>query len=62
MQEHKYLTAAEAAELLNVSTATVRRLARSGRLPKYRIGSKAVRFREDDVLALLVPVDERLRA
>lgn len=44
----RFLTAAEVASLLRVSTMTVYRLIRSGELPAVRVG-KSYRVREDDV-------------
>lgn len=38
MPNEEYLTTAEAAKLLKVSTSTVRLLARDGRLPAIRVG------------------------
>ena len=51
MQPHaraRFLTAAEVAELLRVSTMTVYRLIKAGQLPAVRVG-KSYRVREDDV-------------
>lgn len=44
----RFLTAAEVASLLRVSTMTVYRLIRAGELPAVRVG-KSYRVREDDV-------------
>ena len=44
----RFLTAAEVASLLRVSTMTVYRLLKSGDLPSVRVG-KSYRVREDDV-------------
>jgi excisionase family DNA binding protein len=43
-----FLTAAEVAALLRVSTMTVYRLIKNGQLPAVRVG-KSYRVREDDV-------------
>lgn len=52
-----FLTLAEAAELLNCSTRTIRRLIASGTLPAQRIGdTRSIRLERADVLALLRPV------
>lgn len=48
----RFLTVAEVAELLRVSTMTVYRLIKSGELPAARIG-KSYRVREDDIDAYL---------
>jgi excisionase family DNA binding protein len=51
MQPHaraRFLTAAEVAELLRVSTMTGYRLIKAGQLPAVRVG-KSYRVREDDV-------------
>lgn len=54
------LTTAEAATLLRVSPITIARWAKQGRLPSYRLGPRAVRFRRADLDAMLRPptVDE----
>lgn len=49
MEQRKLLTAAELARLLGLSAAGVRRYARLGKLPYYRIGG-LMRFDPDDVL------------
>jgi excisionase family DNA binding protein len=43
----------EAAELLGVSARTVDRLAEAGALPRVRVGERSVRFRAEDVIALV---------
>jgi excisionase family DNA binding protein len=48
----KLLTINEAAEILNVSTRTVRRLAASGALPVHRLG-RLVRIADVDIAAFL---------
>ncbi len=48
----RLLVIGEVAELLRCSERTIRRWVRGGRLPVVRIGG-AVRFRADDVAALL---------
>lgn len=51
------LSVTEAAEILAVSTDTVRRLVARGELPSYRVGSsRLIRVLRSDVLALLKPV------
>lgn len=47
----------EAREYLGISDATLRRLVREGRLPAYRMGGMGrLRFRKEDLDAVLVPV------
>lgn len=41
------------AEALGVSERTIRRMIADGELPAYRVGPRAVRIREDDLMALL---------
>ena len=53
------LTIAEAAKHLKVSTLTVHRWLKAGRLPAYHVGPKAVRIRRADLQALLTPVARR---
>ncbi|MGH9186978.1 MAG: helix-turn-helix domain-containing protein [Acidimicrobiales bacterium] len=48
----RFLTVAEVAEQLRVSSMTVYRLIKSGSLPAVRVG-KSFRLREDDVDAWL---------
>jgi excisionase family DNA binding protein len=60
----RLVTAAAAADMLGVSTRTVKRWAASGRLRRYVSGSgRVVRFREGDVSELLeeVPAWRRRR-
>ena len=45
--EHEYLTIAEAAALLRVSKATIRRSIDAGRIPVVRIGPRNIRIRRD---------------
>ncbi len=49
------LTIAEAAKLLKVSTVTLGRWLKQGRLPAYHVGPRAVRIRRQDLAALLTP-------
>jgi excisionase family DNA binding protein len=49
------LTIAEAARLLKVSTATLHRWLKQGRLQAYHVGPRAVRVRRADLARLLVP-------
>lgn len=50
-----FLTVPETAELLKVSSVTVSRWLKQGRLPAYRVGPRAVRIRRIDVQELLTP-------
>jgi excisionase family DNA binding protein len=47
------LTAREVADLLGVSTETILRWTRRGDLPGFRLSSRALRFREDELDAWL---------
>jgi len=47
--EHEYLTIAEAAALLRVSKATIRRSISSGQIPVVRIGPRNIRIRRADL-------------
>jgi excisionase family DNA binding protein len=49
----RLLRAREVAELLGVSTGTVLDWWQDGRLPGFRLSSRAVRFRESEVLEWL---------
>ena len=49
------LTIAEAAKLLKVSTATLHRWLKDGRLRAYHVGPRAVRVYRVDLAKLLVP-------
>jgi len=50
-----YLTVAEAATTLKVSTATIWRWVNDGRLPAYRVGPRKVRLKAADIHALITP-------
>lgn len=49
----RWITQAQAAERLNVTGRTVRRMIAEGDLPAYRLGSRMLRIDERDVDALL---------
>jgi len=49
-------TLADAARRTGLSLRTLRRDVKTGRLPAYRYGNRAIRVRPTDVDALLVPV------
>lgn len=51
------ITLKEAARLLRVSEATVRRWLKQGRLPAYHVGPRAVRIRRADVDAVISPLN-----
>jgi excisionase family DNA binding protein len=52
------LTTPEVAELLRVSPRTVDRWAIEGRIPRVHVGARAVRYRVDDIAALIGPVND----
>lgn len=58
-QGPEYLTRQEAADLLRVDVQTIDRLARNGRLTRYRVDTGASRsrtlFRADEVRGLVKP-------
>ena len=56
--ETHYLTVAEAAARLRVSRPTVWRWIDSGQLPAYRIGTRSIRIREEDVERVIAPAAE----
>ena len=54
MEHPPILDAAQAAELLGMSTQMVRRYAREGRLPAYKLpGGRAFRFLTDEIYEFL---------
>lgn len=54
----KLLTSQELADLLNLPSASVRRYAREGRLPCFRIG-RLLRFNVDEVLTTVKEGERR---
>lgn len=50
------LSTAEVAAMLGVTKVTIRRWVAAGKLPVVRLSTHSVRFRADDVEALMVPV------
>jgi excisionase family DNA binding protein len=56
-----YLTRTDAAAYLGVATKTVDRLVSRGDLTAYRLSARLIRFRRDDLDALLVPTDAGAR-
>lgn len=55
MLDEPMVTVAEAAKLLHVHTATIRRYINSGRLPAYRIGRRRLAVRRRDLDRLIEP-------
>jgi len=53
----QYLSAAEAAEELNVCRSTVYRWIDSGRLKAYRVGPQLIRIDPADLTLLATPLD-----
>lgn len=53
MTADRLLTAAEVAELLGFSAATILDWAEAGKLPHFKINGRALRFRESEVEAWL---------
>lgn len=53
MENGRLLTSAEVAQRFDVSTRTVARWVREGRLPAVRPGGRFLRFREADVEELM---------
>ena len=52
------LTAKQAKDFLQISDSTLRRYVRKGKLKAYRLaGVRDLRFRREDVLALLEPAN-----
>jgi excisionase family DNA binding protein len=56
MPARKWLTVAEAADLLRVQPRTIRRMIARGELPARRLGSRSIRLRADDVEAVLLTI------
>lgn len=54
-RETDLLTVADAARLLKVSTVTIKRWLKQGRLRAYRVGPRAVRIRRVDLASAVVP-------
>ena len=52
----KYVTTTQAAELLGVSSRTIRRYIADGTLSGYRVGPRNLRVALAEVEALLVPI------
>jgi excisionase family DNA binding protein len=56
-QDQGLLTVKEAAALLKVSTATIKRYLKSGRLPGYQVGPRAIRIRREDLAQVMHPTE-----
>lgn len=57
------LTAKQAKDFLQISDSTLRRYIRKGKLKAYRLaGERDLRFRREDLLALLEPANGLLEA
>lgn len=56
MPAPKYLSLTDAALRLDVSVRTVRRHIANGNLPAFRLGSRLIKVRADDVDALMRPI------
>ena len=57
--EREFYTVSEAAQLLDVSQATVWRWIAANRLPAYRVGPRRIRIRKEDLESVISPVQER---
>lgn len=57
--DYPWMTAQQAAEHLQLSKTTFRRLVDSGDLATYRIGKRLLRFKREDLDALLSTVHEK---
>ncbi|MDP2935922.1 MAG: helix-turn-helix domain-containing protein [Dehalococcoidia bacterium] len=53
--ETDLLTISEAAKLLKISTVTLHRWLKQGRLPAYHLGPRCIRILRSDMAALLTP-------
>jgi len=49
-KEGKLMTAPEVAKITRLHEATIRRLAREGKIPYVRLNNYSVRFKETDIL------------
>jgi excisionase family DNA binding protein len=55
LQHSCYLSVAETADYLGVTTRTVRQMVSDGRLTAYRLGARVVRLRRDEIDAAMQP-------
>ncbi|MBA8795570.1 excisionase family DNA binding protein [Friedmanniella endophytica] len=51
--EFPSLSVAQSADLSNVSQKTIRRLIAAGTLPAYRVGARALRIKESDLMSIM---------
>lgn len=56
---NEHVTVEEAAELLRVSVSTIRRWIRTGNVPAYRIGSRRLLLKRDELFASMQPVHRK---
>ncbi len=56
--DREYYTVPEAADILGVSTSTIWRWIKAGRLPAYRIGARNIRIKKVDLNTVIRPADE----
>ena len=54
----EWLTIPEAADLLKISTVTLHRWLKQGRLPAYHVGPRYVRIRRQDLASVFTPVSK----
>ena len=58
-EDNELLTIAEAAKTLKVSTVTIHRWLKQGRLTAYRVGPRAIRIDRAELSRLLTPRNEK---
>lgn len=56
LSAEEYLTITDTAQALRVSTVTVHRWIKQGRLPAYHVGPRRVRVRRADLAKVMTPV------
>lgn len=54
-ERQQLMTITQVADYLQVNELTIRRRVAAGQLPAYKMGNKLLRFRPEDVDALLTP-------
>lgn len=57
--DEDYITVAEAADLLRVSSSTIWRWIDQGVLPAYRIGQRRIRLKKGELARLITPARQR---
>ncbi len=55
-QESNYYSRLETAKKLKISLVTLAKLTSSGRLTAYRLGSKRVLYKQEDIEKALIPI------